>query len=46
MCKLGMRYGLWMALIATLQLPHTPRVTPGAWKRSAGLLGRDKDASR
>jgi crossover junction endodeoxyribonuclease RuvC len=46
MFKLGMGYGLWMALIATLQLPNTLVGAPVAWKRSAGLLGRDKDASR
>jgi crossover junction endodeoxyribonuclease RuvC len=45
MFKLGMGYGLWLGVIATLQLPHTI-ITPAAWKRSAGLLGRDKDASR
>jgi hypothetical protein len=43
--KLGMGYGLWMALIATLQLPNTPGPSPLAGKRSVGLLGRDKDAS-
>jgi hypothetical protein len=43
--KLGMGYGLWMALIATLQLPNTPWPSPLAGKRSVGLLGRDKDAS-
>ena len=42
--KLGMGYGLWMALIATLQLLHT-LFPPVAWKRSAGLLGCDKGAS-
>ena len=40
-----MRYGLWRGVMATVQLPHTP-VTPVAGKRSAGLLGCDKDASR
>ena len=43
--KLGLRCDLWRGVMATLQLPHTPVVTPVAGKCSAGLLGRDKAAS-
>lgn len=43
--KTGMGYGLWLAMLAALQLPHTI-IAPFAWKRSCSLIGRDKDASR
>jgi len=44
MFKWGLRYGLWRGVMATVQLPNAWGL-PVAWKRSAGLLGRDKDAS-
>jgi hypothetical protein len=40
----GYGYGLWLGILAALQVPYTP-VRPSIWKRSLGL-GKDKEASR
>lgn len=44
MLTIGFGYGLWLGILATLQLPYTT-VRPAVWKRSMGL-GKDKEASR
>jgi crossover junction endodeoxyribonuclease RuvC len=43
--KTGLGFGLWLGIIAALQIPYTI-IAPLRWKRSAGLVGREKDASR
>lgn len=40
----GYGMGIWVGILATLELPYTT-VRPGVWKRSLAL-GRDKEASR
>ena len=40
----GYGFGLWVGVLAALQLPYT-RVRPGVWKQALGL-GKDKEASR
>lgn len=40
----GYGYGLWIGVLAALQLPYTP-IRPGIWKRALAL-GKDKEASR
>ena len=40
----GYGMGLWIGILATLELPYTS-VRPGVWKRSLAL-GKDKEASR
>ena len=44
MLTIGFGYGLWIGILASLELPYTP-VRPAIWKRSMGL-GKDKEASR
>jgi crossover junction endodeoxyribonuclease RuvC len=41
----GHSLGVIMGVIGALNIPYT-MVTPQAWKKSAGLIGKDKDASR
>jgi hypothetical protein len=41
-CGLGM--GVWLGVLAALQMPHT-RIRPHVWKKALGL-GKDKEASR
>ena len=41
-CGLGM--GVWLGVLAALQLPHS-RIRPHVWKKALGL-GKDKEASR
>ena len=41
----GHSTGTIMGVLGALRLPHT-LVTPQAWKKAAGLIGTDKDASR
>jgi hypothetical protein len=40
----GYGYGLWIGVLAALQMPYTP-VRPVVWKK-AFSLGKDKEASR
>lgn len=44
MFTIGHGYGLWLGILAALQIPYTP-VRPAIWKRSM-VLGKDKEASR
>ena len=44
MFTIGYGYGLWIGVLATLQIPYT-NVRPGIWKRAL-TLGKDKEASR
>src|SRR5712692_2958826 len=44
MFTVGVGFGVWLALLAALALPHT-RVRPAIWKKALGL-GKDKEASR
>ena len=41
----GHSTGTVMGVLGAMGLPHT-LVTPQAWKKSAGLIGTDKDAAR
>lgn len=41
----GHATGSVMGVLAAFQIPTT-LVTPQAWKKSAGLIGKDKDAAR
>jgi crossover junction endodeoxyribonuclease RuvC len=41
----GVGYGVWLGIIAALNLPHT-KVTPQAWKKEIMKGMPDKDASR
>jgi hypothetical protein len=41
-CGLGM--GVWLGVLAALQLPHT-RIRPHVWKKALGL-GKDKEQAR
>ena len=40
----GYGYGLWVGILAALQVPYTP-VRPAVWKK-AFSLGKDKEQSR
>ncbi len=40
----GYGYGLWVGILAALQMPYTP-IRPAVWKK-AFSLGKDKEASR
>lgn len=41
----GHSVGTIMGVVAALEIPHT-LVDPKTWKKAAGLIGTDKDASR
>jgi crossover junction endodeoxyribonuclease RuvC len=41
MFTIGVGFGLWLGILATLQLPYT-RIRPAVWKRALGLLGAQK----
>ena len=41
----GHNVGTIMGVLGALHIPHT-LVTPQAWKKTAGLIGTDKDAAR
>jgi hypothetical protein len=43
--RVGVGFGCWLGIIAGLGFSYE-RVHPAVWKRSMGLLGKDKDASR
>jgi crossover junction endodeoxyribonuclease RuvC len=45
MFNFGHSCGTVMGVLGALGIPHT-MVTPQAWKKSAGLIGTDKDAAR
>ena len=45
MFTIGYGFGVWLGLLAVLQMSYT-RVRPADWKRPMGLLGKDKEASR
>lgn len=45
MFGMGVSFGAAVGVIAALGIPYT-LVAPGAWKRQAGLTGKDKEASR
>ncbi|CAB5220022.1 hypothetical protein UFOVP239_32 [uncultured Caudovirales phage] len=45
MFNFGHNVGTVIGVVAALVMPHT-LVTPQAWKKRAGLIGTDKDASR
>ena len=40
----GYGYGLWLGILAALQMPYTP-IRPVVWKKALGL-GKDKEAAR
>jgi hypothetical protein len=40
----GYGYGLWLGILAALQVPYTP-VRPAVWKKACGL-GKDKEQAR
>jgi hypothetical protein len=44
MFTVGLGYGLWIGILASLRMAYTP-VRPAVWKR-AMALGKDKEASR
>ncbi len=43
--RFGESLGVVLGVLGALQVP-VRMVTPGKWKKAAGLLGRDKDAAR
>lgn len=45
MFTFGHAAGMVEGVITGLGIPHT-KITPQAWKKSAGLIGSDKDAAR
>ena len=45
MFNFGTSYGVIKGVLATLQIPMV-LVTPHQWKKRAGLIGKEKDASR
>jgi crossover junction endodeoxyribonuclease RuvC len=45
MFTIGVGFGVWLGLLATLDIPYT-RVRPSVWKPSMGLRGQDKEAAR
>jgi hypothetical protein len=44
MFTIGYGYGLWLGILAALQVPYTP-VRPAVWKKAVGL-GKDKEQAR
>ena len=44
MFTIGLGFGVWLGILATLGLAHT-RIRPGVWKRALGLSG-DKEQAR
>jgi len=44
MCTTGYGYGIWIGVLAALQLPYTT-VRPAVWKQALGL-GKDKEQAR
>ena len=44
MFTVGLGYGLWLGILASLRIPYTP-VRPAIWKRSMGL-SKDKEGAR
>jgi hypothetical protein len=44
MFTIGVGFGVWLGVLAALQMPHT-RIRPSVWKRALGL-DKDKEASR
>src|SRR2546426_422294 len=44
MFTIGYGYGLWLGILAALQVPYTP-IRPAVWKK-AFSLGKDKEQSR
>jgi hypothetical protein len=44
MFTVGVGFGLWLGILAALQLPHT-RVRPYVWKKALGL-SKDKEQAR
>ena len=45
MFNFGMSYGVVQGILGALQIPVV-LVTPQAWKKRAGLIGKDKDYAR
>jgi len=45
MFSFGHSTGTVMGVLGAIGIPHT-LVTPQAWKKAAGLIGKDKDAAR
>lgn len=45
MFRLGESVGVVLGVLGALQMP-VRWVTPGRWKKAAGIAGRDKDAAR
>lgn len=45
MFSMGHGLGLWMGILAALEIPYT-LIEPTVWKRAMVGLGKDKDASR
>ena len=43
--RFGESVGVVLGVLGALQIP-VRMVTPGRWKKAAGILGRDKDAAR
>ena len=43
--RFGESFGVVLGVLGALQVP-VRMVTPGKWKKAAGLLNRDKDAAR
>jgi crossover junction endodeoxyribonuclease RuvC len=41
----GLGFGIWLGILAALQIPYT-RIRPADWKRALGLLGKDKEHAR
>jgi len=44
MFTIGLGFGVWLGILATLGLAHT-RISPGVWKRVLGLTN-DKEQAR
>lgn len=45
MFRYGQSYGIVLGVLASYEIPYT-LVSPSYWKRTFGLLGRDKEAAR
>jgi len=45
MFSMGHGFGIWKGILATCDIPFV-LIEPAVWKRSSGLLGKDKEASR
>jgi len=43
--RTGVGYGLWLGLVVGMRVPYRV-VAPAVWKQHAGLIGKDKAASR